>query len=250
LITTIISKILTPIPDLFPNFQQYDDIYEKTLSLLFNLSTDTDLTTLFIECNLPEVFTKFVDYFSQNKYSNCSLESINKTLMIVGKIGKENSKVFIQENSLFFLTLQKLFDVERSNLKTTEQLIKIFAYLTSEKNRHLVDSHVFNLENLLKVIKSLFSEFQKNTDLNRERIINILSLMINILNIDVSQSVLLKDIIDPLISIAKDKLDLLRKNSAILIAKIAKSSEEMNKYVRELHGMDVLINVSKFININ
>ena len=55
--------------------------------------------------------------------------------------------------------------------------------------------------------------------------------------------------INLIISIAKDKVDLLRKNAAILLAKIAKSSEAMQSYVRELHGMDVLLNVAKFIKL-
>jgi hypothetical protein len=60
----------------------------------------------------------------------------------------------------------------------------------------------------------------------------------------------MKIIVKNLIQIAKEKTDLLRKNSSILLAKIAKSSQEMENFVRDLHGMDVLLNVAKFININ
>lgn len=60
----------------------------------------------------------------------------------------------------------------------------------------------------------------------------------------------MKDIIPKIIEIAKEKLDLLRKNSAILLAKIVKSSSPMENFVRELHGMEVLMNVAKFIKLN
>ncbi len=90
----------------------------------------------------------------------------------------------------------------------------------------------------------------QNVEKDKERIINTMSLLINITNVWPEFAVYTKEIISSIINIAKDKTDLLRKNAAILLAKIAKSSNEMESYVRELHGMDVLLNVAKFIQLN
>ena len=59
----------------------------------------------------------------------------------------------------------------------------------------------------------------------------------------------MKEIVELIIVICKEKRDLLRKNAAILLARIAKSSNEMEDFVRSLHGMEVLVNISKFIDI-
>jgi hypothetical protein len=45
-----------------------------------------------------------------------------------------------------------------------------------------------------------------------------------------------------LIRIVKDKTDIVRKNAAILLAKLAKD-EENNKFIRANHGFDVLLSL-------
>jgi hypothetical protein len=61
---------------------------------------------------------------------------------------------------------------------------------------------------------------------------------------------LTKPIVKDIIYIAKEKYDLLRKNSALLLAKIAKSSDEMEQFVRNLHGIEVIMNIAKFIKLD
>jgi hypothetical protein len=101
------------------------------------------------------------------------------------------------------------------------------------------------IQNLVKV----FTRDYKNIEKEKERLVNNMSLMISILTIYPDLSDKSKGIVKFIIEIAKERTDLLRKNAAILLAKVAKSSDEMQNYVRELHGMDVLLNVAKFINI-
>ena len=48
--------------------------------------------------------------------------------------------------------------------------------------------------------------------------------------------------IKDLIKIVKDKTEVVRKNAAILLAKMA-NDEEMNKKIRENHGFDVLMSL-------
>ena len=53
--------------------------------------------------------------------------------------------------------------------------------------------------------------------------------------------------IPDIIVICKEKTELLRKNAAVLLAKFARSSPENEQYVRDLHGMEVLLSVSGYI---
>ena len=77
----------------------------------------------------------------------------------------------------------------------------------------------------------------------------MLSLLIAISGQYKEESQNMKEIVELIIVICKEKRDLLRKNAAILLARIAKSSNEMEDFVRSLHGMEVLVNISKFIDI-
>ena len=51
-----------------------------------------------------------------------------------------------------------------------------------------------------------------------------------------------RDIIVELILIVKEKTELIRKNGAILLAKLA-ADEENNKLIRANHGFDVLMSL-------
>lgn len=104
-------------------------------------------------------------------------------------------------------------------------------------------------EKILIRLSQIFMSDYKIIDEVQERIINTLSLMNSVITLNPRKSSALKPIVKFIINIAKDKLDLLRKNATLLLAKIAKSSEEMEKFVRELHGIDVIMNVAKFIKL-
>jgi len=102
----------------------------------------------------------------------------------------------------------------------------------------------------LKNLGKIFSEDFKNVDKFKERLINNMSLMNSILIYWSNLANFTKPIVKDIIYIAKEKFDLLRKNSALLLAKIAKASDEMEKFVRNLHGVDVIMNIAKFIKLD
>lgn len=139
--------------------------------------------------------------------------------------------------------IQKTFALPPQNINSEEK-----HDLTNKGlNMILTENNCIKLLNELKLI---FLEDYKNIDKENERIINTMSLINAIITFMPTKSTFIKSIIQNVINIAKDKLDLLRKNAAILLAKIAKSSDEMEKFVRDLHGIEVIMNVAKFINID
>jgi len=75
-----------------------------------------------------------------------------------------------------------------------------------------------------------------------------MSLGISICSISEEMCPEYKPIIPTLISIAKDKTDFLRKNSAILLAKLSRQAG-LYDYIKELHGIDVIMNIAKFLKL-
>ncbi len=129
---------------------------------------------------------------------------------------------------------------EKDNLILEEFKDKDFDIFINNKNCE------FLLINLCKI----FSEDFKNIDKFQERLINNMSLINMILVNFANLAHLTKPIVKDIIYIAKEKYDLLRKNSALLLAKIAKASEEMEQFVRNLHGIEVIMNIAKFIKLD
>ena len=52
----------------------------------------------------------------------------------------------------------------------------------------------------------------------------------------------------PLINVTKEKVDLVRKNAAVCLAKLSKD-EQNAKVMRENHGTEILVSLSKALAI-
>ena len=54
-----------------------------------------------------------------------------------------------------------------------------------------------------------------------------------------------KDVIAPLIKVMGDKLDSVRKNSAVLLAKLVEDHEDNKKIMKANHGSEILMSVQQ-----
>ena len=127
--------------------------------------------------------------------------------------------------------------------------IKTWVFLLKVDNKQLFENKI---EKLIKncneiLIKDCGINLKGINEQNYQRIVNILSLLIEIVGIYSEKAKECKNIVEYIINICKEKTDLLRKNAAILLARIAKSNKEMEEFVRNLHGMDVLMSISSFV---
>jgi len=52
-----------------------------------------------------------------------------------------------------------------------------------------------------------------------------------------------KDVIEPLIKVMGDKIDSVRKNSAVLLAKLVEDHEDNKKIMKKHHGTEILMSV-------
>ena len=254
----LIMKELTGNKKYIEKFKNFDDLYERVCCLIYNLSFTTtnsySLIEFCVENGIIEIIENYIDnIFNQEKnsfpnFNNLTEASLQRTLMLTAKITKLRSGSFDDKfyNSVISLTNLKFLKI---NSTIIDNSIKILAhYLQGDKLDKTFSK--IDLKILCENLKEIFLFDYLNIDREKERVINNMSVMISVLSINPEYSTIFKEIVKNLILIAKEKMDLLRKNSAILLAKIAKSSTSMENYVRELHGMDVLLNIAKFLQIN
>ncbi len=92
----------------------------------------------------------------------------------------------------------------------------------------------------LKAMKVLLAEAY--TSERMERFVNVCGALSAFLHHFPDWAEMLRETVPLLINVAKEKVDVLRKNAAILLAKLAKN-EKLLPYIRELHGIEVLMAV-------
>ena len=105
--------------------------------------------------------------------------------------------------------------------------------------------HEINVNNFVKETREMLKE---NIDTwNREKFINISGLISAFLDWFPSTTSEYGSLIPDLTLIIKDKVDMERKNAAILIAKLAKD-EDLKKEMAKYHTMEILMSLGGNLN--
>jgi hypothetical protein len=177
--------------------------------------------------------------------------------MLLFRIVKYNQKIFdsespIPEKELVIDNLIEIMnpkyieshpDIIDYNIKAWVFLLKCDFKAMNEKGR--MGKLIKNCSEMLK--KDCGNDAKGVNDKNYQRVVNTLSLLIGIIGKYPDTAKEIKPFIPDIIVICKEKTELLRKNAAVLLAKFARSSPENEQYVRDLHGMEVLLSVSGYI---
>ena len=244
------------------NEEIIDDVYEKTSSLFYNLSFIEKEETQIIEYYSSIKIEAFLFYYINHKFSDKKPNTflpLLRSLMLLFRMVKYRPEIFdksstIPEKDGVIDKLINFLDIRylQQNPELIEYDIKLWVFLIRHGNEILKEKNRMNL--LVKnCISILLNDCGGKGELigqkNLQRVINMLSLLIAISGQYKEEAQNMKEIVELIIVICKEKRDLLRKNAAILLARIAKSSNEMEDFVRSLHGMEVLVNISKFIDI-
>ena len=237
------------------------NLYEKVASLFYNLTF------------VPDKEKEIVDYYHQIKIEAFSFYYINtrsnlknqdyylstlRTMMLLFRMAKYNPSIFNKEgNNLsdivgFMDNLIKLLDAPLERIQLVEYTIKFLICICRDKNIFLTKNKrlnkIINLTiNIL--IRDCGEDASKINKDNNDRIVNTLTLLNSIVGSYPQYVNELKKIIQLIITICKEKTELTRKNAAFLLAKIATSNEELKEYIRSLHGMDILMNISGHLNL-
>ena len=240
--------------------KEMDEIYEKTCSLFYNLTfingEEKNIVDYYFEIHIEAFLFYFINHkFNKNK--EYLFTYLLRTIMLLFRIVKYNQKIFDTESPIpeKESVLDNLIDIMNPkfteshpdiidyNIKAWVFLIKSDFKPMNEKGR--MAKLIKNCSEMLR--KDCGNEAKGVNEKNYQRIVNNLSLLIGIIGKYPDNAKEIKNIIPDIIIICKEKTELLRKNAAVLLAKFARSSEENEQYVRDLHGMEVLLSVSGFI---
>ena len=244
---------------------ELDDFYEKTCSLFYNVSfipgDEINIIKYYLEIHIEA----FLFYFIINlyKFKTVGNENMNlylqRSLMLLLRIVKFNFDIFNKENKMPEKDelLNKLIDfMDEKYLINCPVIvdydIKIWIYLLKtgyekiNENERIKKLTQKGCNILLKEVKNDLSGIN---DKNMERIVNTMSLLIAVMGKYKELSKEVKIVIPLAINICKEKTELLRKNAAILMARYAKAAPENEEFLRQLHGMEVLVSVSGHLKI-
>eukprot|EP00828_Plagiopyla_frontata_P046412 TRINITY_DN8235_c0_g1_i2.p1 TRINITY_DN8235_c0_g1~~TRINITY_DN8235_c0_g1_i2.p1 ORF type:complete len:565 (-),score=88.32 TRINITY_DN8235_c0_g1_i2:106-1800(-) len=217
---------------------------ESLLAVFSNLTfeADNDLITQLQKFNLgAKVQTFLVDVFKL--YS----KSIDKLGLVIARGMQIIVRIQLKKEELseiFCDWLFKCFEKEFISNGIAAAAIKVFIKLMSDNKYFITQS---GYQEKYKVLAPKLHQFIITQPIDEALFCNTCSLLKLIVQQFPSLIMGQKAVIQTLIDICKDKLGKIRKNAAILLATLAKNSEEMLEFVRELHGMQVLQNVSQFI---
>ena len=244
---------------------ELDEFYEKTCSLFYNVSFVPGDEINIIKCYLEIHIEAFLFYFIINlyKFKTVGNENMNlylqRSLMLLLRIVKFYLDIFNKDNKLPEKDeiLNKLLDFMDEKYLINcpiivDYCIKIWIYLLKagyekiNENERIKKLTQKGCNILLKEVKNDLSGIN---DKNMERIGNTMSLIIAIMGIYKELSKEVKIVIPLAINICKEKTELLRKNAAILMARYAKAAPENEEFLRQLHGMEVLVSVSGHLKI-
>ena len=237
-----------------------DEIYEKTYSLFYNLTfingEEKNIVDYYFEIHIEAFLFYFINHkFNKNK--EYLFTYLLRTIMLLFRIVKYNQKIFdsespIPEKELVIDNLIEIMnpkyieshpDIIDYNIKAWVFLLKCDFKAMNEKGR--MGKLIKNCSEMLK--KDCGNDVKGVNDKNYQRVVNTLSLLIGIIGKYPDTAKEIKPFIPDIIVICKEKTELLRKNAAVLLAKFARSSPENEQYVRDLHGMEVLLSVSGYI---
>ena len=244
---------------------ELDDFYEKTCSLFYNVSFISGDEINIIKYYLEIHIEAFLFYFIINlyKFKTVGNENMNlylqRSLMLLLRIVKFNFDIFNKENKMPEKDelLNKLIDfMDEKYLINCPVIvdynIKIWIYLLKTEYEKINENE--RIKKLAQkgcniLLKEVKNDLSGINDKNMERIVNTMSLLIAIMGKYKELSKEVKIVIPLAINICKEKTELLRKNAAILMARYAKAAPENEEFLRQLHGMEVLVSVSGHLKI-
>lgn len=172
-------------------------------------------------------------------------EVISRVLSLLSKLMKTaegsekiiNSKEIVSRVLLYFL----MDDPEyfKNALITLHTCCKI-----PEFREVCLDKHKFTMKSFDPYVQKAKSKFTKILENESwDEYVNICASITAFCGVFPERKADFKDLIVPLIQVMGDKIDTVRKNSAVLLAKLVEENEENKKIMRDNHGSEILMSV-------
>lgn len=265
-----------------------NDIYQRSLSLLINLNINEDLTLHYADNNVNTAIEYYFNLSSNldiNEIANpdskliyCTIRSLN----MLQKLVKCNVIYIINnDNKLLNLIIKNfilIVDIQE-NQKTTNVILNSlvestlkcltvsFHYICRYIEKNKKEFNICNVNKSIKMLKfnifkviyyneNIWNKDKRNIGTDCEVIVNSLSLLISLYTLYYEYNLNKEDFTESefnikfIISYCANKLNITRKNSAMLLAKMAKVSDEQLNIIRKNHGIDVLLNITSKLNLD
>ena len=188
------------------------------------------------------MFTKL----PSDKTMSTEHDVVNRALNLVGKICKapEGKRQVAASTAIHRKLLDyfcsDVFELHKSALIAFHCCCVADGYRDLCLKKHGVDE---NLSQFDKYIKKAIEQYMKAyTDQNWDYYVNICASISGFAGIFPEKQIAFKSLIIPLIKVMGDKIDVVRRNSAVLIAKLTQN-EENKKWMQENHGTEVLLSL-------
>lgn len=221
-------------------FEEFNDFLEKEIDLFFNLSFSTDLNKFkFLELfdkNFTKTYTKF---FIKN-YKKMKNTLLEKMIFFFYKTNLE----LIDSNLISSILIKNFLE---NKLKNSEHknIIKYLTISIKKIDKKKLLDYFTNLKNFNTNLSLFINENYKKKEeiqLLNNTLVFLSSISDLIPEIMENWSFLL----EPLTVIVKDRIGVLRKSAAILLAKLCRVPK-LEKKARELNATKILVNLSKFL---
>ena len=221
----------------FKNFDWMEST-EKILAVLINWSMNTDAQEYLGKVGIIDVIE---NVWSKTFYCEEQKTIITRLMYLLSRISSQ-PKVILKIVASKVMMIRIFLYFNRQFPELTPHVLKIIYSLWKLKEelaKH-TEEHEINVHNFVKESREMLKENIDNW--NREKFINISGLISAFLDWFPNVASEYGSLIPDLTLILKDRVDLERKNAAIVIAKLAKDKdlkEEMNQY----HTMEILMSL-------
>lgn len=233
------------------NFDWKDQVF-KALAAFVNLSIEDSAQKIFIEKKILDDMEQLLKEFKTTdkeeqavifRVYNFYSKLLSKNEAAAKIVLKQRHTVF--KTILYFNSQFKEGDLQINALRTLHPLCRCEDFKEVCMDTHKFTAGVF--DQYVKEVIKLFQDSQdksKNADGKEDwtSFVNSCASTVAFINSFPERVQEFEPMIKDLIRIVKDKTDVVRKNAAILLAKMA-NDETMNQKIRDNHGFDVLMSL-------
>ena len=156
---------------------------------------------------------------------------------VAPELAKQKHLVF---KTILYMSKEFAGALQENAIRTLYPLCKVPEFSKICFEDHKFTRSTFN--NYVKEIQLLFHESIETGKEDWAVFTNVCSSLVAFITAFPDRNPEFRAIIPELIKVVKDKTEVVRKNGAILLAKLA-ADEENNKLIRENHGFDVLMSL-------
>jgi len=207
------------------------------VNLAFNTTEEARRKVLNEKLNLFESLKKFFSLDFKKEYYTMV---VYRAMQVLSKL--EFLESFVKDKAFCKSLFTTYMSGEAKNKGITNHMIRLLIKWFEPKNASAIRDAftAAELDPLVQEIKTILKENDE------ERFVNTAILVGNVVEVYPELQAKFRDLIGFLLDLVRNKIGNVRKNAGICVAKLSKDKDNL-QVIRDLHGIEVLSSVSKFI---